>query len=393
MSANNQIIKIQPSILIWARESLGLSIAEVATKLDKERDIVQQWENGKSSPTLAQLEKLAYNIYKRPLAVFFLPQPPKETTPKQDFRTLPEQEIQNLSPELRLVIRRAKHNQIVLRQINDDKNPVTKPIHLEFQFKLTNNPTKSAQSIRNYLGISKMLQQGFKNSEVAFKYYRNIIELNGVFVFQYPLSEARGFSLMDKKFPVIVLNSGDTFNGKLFTLFHELCHILFNTGGVFRDFYTEQLKQHPNKIEIFCNQFASEVLLPTDELLSDTTVLENKGNEWSDDSLQSIANVYKVSKEVILRKLLDLGKTTKTFYINSRNRWKKKFEDDKEEKKNKQDGGPTYHVTNISHLGKNFVAQVINNFHSGKLSETQVADFLNIKINKIKEYETKIALY
>lgn len=391
MSANNQIIKIQPSILIWARESLGLSIAEVAAKLDKERNVVQQWENGNSSPTLAQLEKLAYNIYKRPLAVFFLPQPPKETTPKQDFRTLPEQEIKNLSPELRLVIRRAKHNQIVLRQMNDDKNPVIKPIHLEFQFKLTNNPTKSAQSIRNYLGINKRMQQGFKNSEAAFKYYRNIIELNGVFVFQYPLSEARGFSLMDKEFPVIVLNSGDTFNGKLFTLFHELCHILFNTGGVFRDFYTEQLKQHPNKIEIFCNQFASEVLLPADELLNDTIVLENKGKEWSDDSLQSIANVYKVSKEVILRKLLDLGKTTKTFYFNARNRWKKKYEDDKEEKKNKQDGGPTYHITNISHLGKNFVAQVINNFHSGKLSETQVADFLNIKINKIKEYETKIA--
>ncbi len=391
MSANNQIIKIQPSILIWARESLGLTVTEVAAKLDKERDIVQQWENGKSSPTLSQLEKLAYNIYKRPLAVFFLPQPPKETTLKQDFRTLPEQEIKNLSPELRLIIRRAKHNQIVLKQINDEKNPVTKPIHSEFQFKLTNNPALSAQSIRNYLGINKRLQQQFKNSEEAFKHYRNIIELNGVFVFQYPIQEARGFSLMDKEFPVIVLNSGDTINGKIFTIFHELCHILFNTGGVFRDIDTEQLKQQPNKIEIFCNQFASELLLPTNEILDEKTVLENSGKEWSDASLQSIADVYKVSKEVILRKLLDLGKTTKTFYINARNRWKKKYEKDSEEKKNKQDDGPTYHVTNLSHLGKNFVAQVLNNYHSGKLSETQVADFLNIKINKIKEYEAKIA--
>lgn len=392
MSANNQIIKIKPSILIWARESLGLTVAEVAAKFDKDREIVQQWENGKTSPSLAQLEKLAYTIYKRPLAVFFLPEPPKESTPKQDFRTLPEQEIKNLSPELRLVIRKAKHHQLVLKQINDAKNPVTKPIHSEFQFKLTNIPLKSANRIRDYLGINKRLQQGFKNSEEAFRHYRNIIELNGVFVFQYPLSEARGFSLMDKEFPVIVLNSGDSFNGKIFTLFHELCHILFNTGGVFRDFYTEQLKQHPNKIEIFCNQFASEVLLPGNELLSETTVLENKGKEWPDAALESIANIYKVSKEVILRKLLDLGKTTKAFYTSAGNRWNKKYQQDKEELKKKQEGGIVpYHTVHLSRLGKNFVSQVINNYHTGKLSETQVADFLNIKINKIKEYEAKIA--
>jgi len=390
MSANNQIIKIKPSILIWARESLGLTVAEVAAKFDKDRDVVQQWENGKTSPTLAQLEKLAYSIYKRPLAVFFLPEPPKESTPKEDFRTLPQQEIRNLSPELRLIIRKAKHHQLVLKQINDGKNSATKPIHSEFQFKLTNNPIKSADKVRGYLGINKRLHQEFKNSEEAFKYYRNIIELNGVFVFQYPLTGARGFSLMDKEFPVIVLNSGDTFNGKLFTLFHELCHILFNTGGVFRDINTEQLKQRPDKIEVFCNQFASEVLLPGDELLREPAILENKGKEWSDAALESVANIYKVSKEVILRKLLDLGKTTKAFYLNARNRWNKKYNDE-QDMKIKQEGGPAYHVANLSHLGKNFVTQVLNNYHSGKLSETQVADFLNIKLNRIKEYEAKIA--
>ena len=390
MSANNQIIRIKPSILIWARESLGLTVAEVAAKFDKDRDVVQQWENGKTSPTLAQLEKLAYSIYKRPLAVFFLPEPPKESTPKEDFRTLPQQEIRNLSPELRLIIRKAKHHQLVLKQINDGKNSATKPIHSEFQFKLTNNPIKSADKVRGYLGINKRLHQEFKNSEEAFKYYRNIIELNGVFVFQYPLTGARGFSLMDKEFPVIVLNSGDTFNGKLFTLFHELCHILFNTGGVFRDINTEQLKQRPDKIEVFCNQFASEVLLPGDELLREPAILENKGKEWSDAALESVANIYKVSKEVILRKLLDLGKTTKAFYLNARNRWNKKYNDE-QDMKIKQEGGPAYHVANLSHLGKNFVTQVLNNYHSGKLSETQVADFLNIKLNRIKEYEAKIA--
>lgn len=391
MTSNNQIVRIEPSILIWARESLGLSLTEVALKLDKDRETIQQWEYGNSFPTLAQLEKLAYNIYKRPLAVFFLPKPPKETTPKQDFRTLPDNEISNLSPELRLIIRRAKHHQLVLKQINDNKNPLVKPIHSEFNFDSINSNKKTANKIREYLGITKRLQQSFKNIEEAFNYYRNLIEHNGIFVFQYPLKEARGFSLMDSEFPVIVINSGDSPNGKIFSLFHELCHILFNTGGVFRDYYSEELKQKPNQIEVLCNQFASDILLPGYELLNENLILENRDDkEWTEDTLREIAFIFKVSKEVVLRKLLDEGKTTQAFYVKTRNKWNEKYKNDLEKKQKTQQGGPTYHVTNLSHLGKNFVIQVLTNFHSGKLTASQVADFLSIKLNRIPEYEKKV---
>jgi Zn-dependent peptidase ImmA (M78 family)/DNA-binding XRE family transcriptional regulator len=390
MAANNQIIRIEPSILTWARESLGLTVAEVAAKLEKDRETVQQWEYGKSSPTLAQLEKLAYSIYKRPLAVFFLPKPPKETTPKQDFRTLPDKEIKNLSPELRLIIRKAKYNQLVLKQLHEGTNPLENPLNKAFQLRLTNNPTNTANRLREYLGVTKRLQQSFKNSEDAFSYYRNLLERNGIYVFQYLLPEARGFSLMDKEFPVIVLNSKDKANGKIFSLFHELCHILFNTGGIFRDYYTEELKQNPDKIEIFCNKFASDLLLPTAELLDEPIVLNHdQKKEWSNDQLQSVANTFKVSKEVVLRKLLEAGKTTETFYFKMRNVWKEAYQKMNEAKKT-QEGGPTFHVVNLSHLGKNFVAQVLTSYHTGKITESQVADFLGIKISKIPEYEQKV---
>ncbi len=56
MSVNNQIIKIEPSILIWARESLGLSWADVATRLDNDIETIKQWEKGYKIPTLSQLE-------------------------------------------------------------------------------------------------------------------------------------------------------------------------------------------------------------------------------------------------------------------------------------------------------------------------------------------------
>jgi Zn-dependent peptidase ImmA (M78 family) len=295
-----------------------------------------------------------------------------------------------LSPDLRLVIRKAKHHQLVLKQINENLNPIAKPIFKVFNLEVANKSI-IANDLREYLGITKTLQQNFKNPELAFSFYRNLIEKNGISIFQYPLKEVRGFSLMDGEFPVIVINSGDSPNGKIFSLFHELCHILFNVGGIFKDFYSEELKRNPNRIEILCNQFASDILLPDIELLNDTLVLENIDNkEWTDDTLRAIASTYKVSKEVVLRKLLEADKTTQAFYTKTRIRWIEKYKQVLANKKQIKQTGPTYHVTNLSHLGKNFVSQVLTNYHSGKLTASQVADFLSIKLNKIPEYEKRV---
>src|SRR3989338_380765 len=98
-------IPVNPDMLRWARETAGLKIEDVARKFKKDNTEILSWESGEDSPTYVQLEKLAYEIYKRPLAIFFFPEPPQEESPKQSFRTLPEQEILMLTPRLRFLIR------------------------------------------------------------------------------------------------------------------------------------------------------------------------------------------------------------------------------------------------------------------------------------------------
>jgi transcriptional regulator with XRE-family HTH domain len=78
IKGNNEIVTVDHNILIWARRRLNLDINEVAHKLKKKPSIISSWENGKSRPSLSQLETLAYEIYKIPLATFFLPEPPDE---------------------------------------------------------------------------------------------------------------------------------------------------------------------------------------------------------------------------------------------------------------------------------------------------------------------------
>jgi len=388
MTSRQPVVTIEPSILVWARESLGLSIADVATKLDKDASVIRGWEAGKDLPSYAQLEELAYSIYRRPLAVFFLPNPPRESTPQQDFRTLPEQDISKLSRQLRLFVRRAKHHQLVLRQIHDNKNPVELPVFRTFKIKGVSSVISSANRLREYFNISIEFQKGLEDSNAALNFYRNTIEKGGVYVFQFPILDARGFSLMDDEFPVIVLNSADTANSKIFTLVHELCHILFNTGGVLIEPYATDPNKERNRVEVLCNQFASEVLLPRNALLKDSLVIENEGKEWTEAKLQQLASAYKVSKEVVLRKLLDAGRTSQAFYNTLRKKWLEDYQ--KTKKLKKKGSGGNYHSTNLSRLGKTYVSDVLTGFHAGKLSEVQVADILGIKINKIKDYEQRI---
>ncbi|MDR4521261.1 MAG: helix-turn-helix transcriptional regulator [Nitrosomonas sp.] len=65
------VLGIKPEILRWARTTVGMSISEVADSLKRKPEEIEAWEAGHSAPTYPQLEKLAYQIYKRPLAVFF----------------------------------------------------------------------------------------------------------------------------------------------------------------------------------------------------------------------------------------------------------------------------------------------------------------------------------
>lgn len=61
---------------------------------------------GTAGPSIAQLRKLA-SLYKRPLAVFFLPEPPRGFQALRDFRRLPAAEAEQWSMNLQAAIRRA----------------------------------------------------------------------------------------------------------------------------------------------------------------------------------------------------------------------------------------------------------------------------------------------
>lgn len=84
-----ELAPVTPSVLKWARQSVGAPLTLAAQRAGVTTERVEAWEAGEAEPTVAKLRVLA-KLYQRPLAVFFLPEPPLEFDALRDFRKLPD---------------------------------------------------------------------------------------------------------------------------------------------------------------------------------------------------------------------------------------------------------------------------------------------------------------
>ena len=98
MSANIQF-EITPAVIRWARERARLPIEKVAKKLHRTPEVIGDWEQGKSSPTLSQAQHLA-DVLHIPFGYLFLQAPPHEQLPLPDFRIVGGAEIGHPSADL-----------------------------------------------------------------------------------------------------------------------------------------------------------------------------------------------------------------------------------------------------------------------------------------------------
>jgi len=383
----NKIVNtIEPSVLKWAREQAGYSIDDIASKINKDVEILKAWESGQLAPTYSQLEILAYSLYKRPLAVFFLPHPPKEPDLKKVFRTLPDFEYNKFEADTRYALRCAEARQINLKELNNDINKSDRKIFKDINLSKQVNSLKVANEIREYLGISIDEQLKWESANQALNEWRNKIEAVGVYVFKrsFKQKDISGFSLLDNEFPIIYLNSGNSETRQTFSLLHELSHILYGISGVILsdDRYISRLPPNELGIEQTCNYYANEILVPSNDF--DRRI--KSFAHIDDKAIADIANKYNVSREVILRKLLDRRIVTKEQYDGKVDGWIAEYLEARKKRKKKK-GGPSYYKTQIAYLGNKYLNLIFSEMSRGHIAINQAADYLGVKVNSIAKLE------
>ncbi len=370
---------VSASVLSWARERAGLSVADVADYMHKSESDIAAWESGDAWPTYFQLERLAEDLYRRPVALFFLPEPPEESAPQQEFRTLPDFDVRTLAAPTRYAVRLARALQESLRDLTGGTNPARRKLVADLSGYRSAQPEQIAAALRDYLGVTVEQQRGWRTTADAMAGWRARVEDAGIFVFKQPLKQRQvsGFCLGDSEFPVIMVNNSTPFTRQIFTLFHEVAHLLWGVNSIttLDGGFVDRMSEADRSIEVMCNRIAAETLVP-----SATFPWSRVDREHISESVSALADSYNVSREVILRRVLDHGWIDTAMYRDCVERW---AEDDA----GREGSGGNYYYNQAAYLGDSFLRLAFSRYHAGVISIGELAEHLGVKAKNIPKFE------
>ena len=389
-------------ILIWARETANLTREEAVKKLGigdtrgvGAIDRLIAFEIGKTEPTRAVLVKMAKH-YRRPLLTFYLTKPPKLANRGADFRTLPLSYEEPANKLLDTLLRDVRVRQSMVRAVLEDEDEV-KPMHFVGARKISDGKAVALNSLRKLLDVNQQHYRAQANPKDAFSMLREKAEKSGIFILlksnlgsyhtAIDVEVFRGFVIADALAPFIVINEQDAVPAWSFTLLHELVHLILGHTGI-------SGPRGDNQEEKFCNDVASEFLLPAEELafldIHDGMEIETKM-----EIINEFARARHLSRSMVTYAAYRNGvinlETYNKLSITFRDQWYQ-LRIDRRRKMRKQKSQPDYYVVHQHRIGHSLIGLVHRTMIAGSLTTTKAAKILGVKPQKIQELFDKSIL-
>lgn len=381
---------ITPKVFKWARESSRLTPEVAASKIKVPTAKLLSWEDGTDQPTIKQAEALA-KAYRRPFAVFFLPDIPRDFQTLQDFRRKTTRELGTASV---FIIREIQQKQSWISEVLKEEE---KRLPFVGKFNLESDPVAVANDILTTIGIDPL---NYRSKPI--RDWIDKAEAKGIFISRTSFIHSRlkldsyemqGFAIADAYAPFVFVNSDDWDAPQLFTLVHEMAHIWIGESGVSNEIEIQagaRDRMHP--VELFCNRVAAEALMPS-AFMKNTSM----------DVFKSGDQVFKASEKIGVSSFAFLVRSLNLNLINNYRYqqlkkevdhgfhlfMQKKAEADAKRKLKPRDhqGGPNYNLLLVYKNGIQFTKFVIDAFRGGSIQPTQASSLLNTQVNNFHKLE------
>lgn len=384
---------ITPNVLKWARESARMTEEIAAAKVSVSSDKLKEWEAGTSQPTIKQAQTLA-KAYKRPFALFFLPEIPRDFQPLQDFRS---NDSKALSTGSIFIIREIQQKQAWISDVNEKNNEPKVPF--VGRFSINDNPISVAKDILKTLGINPA---SYTNDN-PIKEWIDKAETLGIFIsrtsfihsrLKLDSEELQGFAIADPYAPFVFINSDDWNAPQLFTLVHELAHIWIAATGISNDIEPSlKLKDKFHPVELFCNEVAANTLIPSEIFNSVKPLVFNSAKEVFNESRKLGVSTFAFLVRALNLNLISFNKykTLKQAADFEFRAFLKREEEKKaKEKAKEKKGGPNYYLLQLNKNSRLFTQTVLDAFRGGFIEPTQASTLLNVQVNNFHKLEAQL---
>jgi Zn-dependent peptidase ImmA (M78 family)/transcriptional regulator with XRE-family HTH domain len=348
--------EVSPALFRWARDRAGIPLAALAERFAKLPD----WESGTAQPTLKQLEALAKATL-TPVGYFFLPEPPVDTLPLPDFRTIGDQPPARPSPNLLETVYVCQERQSWYRDFAITAGVA--PCAFVGSVTVKHDVVAVAASMRLMLGFDLAARAACPTWTDALRDFIGQSEMAGVMVMcsgvvlnnnnrKLDPNEFRGFALSDPLAPLVFINGADTKAAQMFTLAHELAHLWIGQSGV----SDATVRDVPDReTERWCNQVAAELLVPLAVLRA-----EHQPKVSLDGEITRLARRFKVSTLVVIRRLRDAGVLSKAAFFDA-------FEAElRRLLAREKGGGGNFYLTQAARTSKRFTRALLSNTLEGQ---------------------------
>ena len=369
------------AILRWAREWRGKSVEDAARRLQTGSESIGAWERGDGAPTVRQARMLA-EFYGRSFLEFFLDEPPNlnEHDLVRDFRLHRGAEDPNQQREIWHIQRWAETQRLNALDLFDmiGEEPPKFPQNLAANLKTS--PDLIAQLVRKEAGFFIRQQMDLTGNDRAKlpTLIRSAFEGIGILVLRrtdLADHDIRGITIAEFPLPTVVFGK-EAPAAQSFTLAHELGHILLKQSGISGPPSAENSATETKAIERWCDQFAGAFLIPASAMAERWAKPNEPMPKVGDDTLNSLARAFRVSRHAMLIRLVDLGYVEGGFY------WKvKRPEFLAEEAEVKKGGGiAAYYGTRyVNSYGNLYTGLVLEAMARGVITNDCAASFMGIK--------------
>jgi Zn-dependent peptidase ImmA (M78 family)/transcriptional regulator with XRE-family HTH domain len=382
---------ITPKVLKWARESARMTIESAASKVSISVEKLQEWESGITQPTINQAETLA-KTYRRPFALFFLPEIPRDFQPLQDYRRKSAKPIGTASV---FIIREIQQKQAWIHDVFEDNRE--KKLSFVGKFTLKDNPNEVAEDIISTLEI----QPSNYSTDKPIREWIDKAESKGIFIsrtsfihsfLKLDSEEIQGFAISDQYAPFVFVNSEDWDAPQLFTLLHEIAHIWIAASGISNEIVPEPKSVdnlHP--VELFCNEVAANTLMPIAKIHDIHPKTYNSATE-----VFKAAKRFGVSSFAFLYRAYKLGIIPLETYRSLKSNAEKEFADfllrDEEKRVHQKEktGGPNPYLIRLNKNSRLFTQIVLDAFRGGFIEPSIASNLLNTQVNNFHKLEAQL---
>ena len=375
------LLGVNGDIIRWAREHYNMQPDEAANAIGVDLQRYSNWESGQEYPTYAKLKKIS-EVFHKPSAIFFFPEPPELPSIKGDLRTLPDEVINRFSKNIIVQFEHAKVYQMSVKELYPEAKSI-----LTQKDSFPSDMVALCNHFRELLRFPLSAQKARKSTKVVFEIYRERFYDLGIYVFKESFKDdnVSGLCINDATHPVIMINNSMSFARQIFTLFHELYHLISNTSGaeIIRDDFYIALDSSQEITERACDIFANTFLIPREDFET-----ELSKQPLSDEYIEHLARLYSVSREAIMYTLLKMRRISSADYDALREIFYGEAIRNQKEKGGNNKSGGNYYSTKLSYLGQRYTGDVFGQYFSGKIDSVHASEMLNSKVDHLPRLET-----